>query len=57
MPSDDNPTVYRDYRYLPGGIGGNLNDFDQFQIKIVMKSTNSAKVTTFGDLRAIALTV
>lgn len=57
MPSDDNPTIYRDYRYLPGGIAGNLNDFDQFQIKIVMKSTNSAKVTTFGDLRAIALTV
>ena len=57
MPSDDNPTVFRDYRYLPGGIGGNLSDFDQFQIKVVMKSTNSAKVTTFGDLRAIALTV
>ena len=57
MPSDDNPNIYRDYRYLPGGIGGNLNDFDQFQVKIVMKSTNSAKVPHFGDLRIIALTV
>jgi hypothetical protein len=57
MPSDDNPNIYRDYRYLPGGIGGNLNDFDQFQVKIVMKSTNSAKVPRFGDLRVIALTV
>ena len=57
MPSDDNPNIYRDYRYLPGGIGGNLNDFDQFQVKIVMKSTNSAKVPRFGDLRIIALTV
>ena len=57
MPSDDNPNIYRDYRYLPGGIGGHLNDFDQFQVKIVMKSTNSAKVPRFGDLRVIALTV
>ena len=57
MPSDDNPSIYRDYRYLPGGIGGNLDDFDQFQVKIVMKSTNSAKAPRFGDLRIIALTV
>ena len=57
MPSDDNPTIYRDYRFLPGGIGGHLDDFDQFQVKIVMKSTNSAKTTRFGDLRIIALTV
>lgn len=57
MPSDDNPAVYRDYRFLPGGIGGNLNDFDQFQVKIVMKSTNNAKVPKFGDLRIIAMSV
>ena len=57
IPSDDNPEVFRDYSYLPGGIGGTLNDFDQFQIKIVMKSTNSSKVSRFGDLRVIALTV
>ena len=57
MPSDDNPVVFRDYRFLPGGIGGSLDDFDQFQVKIVMKSTNSAKVPRFGDLRIIALSV
>jgi hypothetical protein len=57
VPSDDNPGVFRDYRYLAGGIGGTLDDFDQFQVKIVMKSTNSAKVPRFGDLRIIALTV
>ena len=57
IPSDDNPAVFRDYRYLPGGINGSLNDFDQFQVKIVMKSTNSAKISRFGDLRVIALTV
>jgi hypothetical protein len=57
IPASDNPLVFRDYRYLPGGINGTLNDFDQFQIKIVMRSTNNAKVPTFGDLRVIALTV
>jgi len=57
IPASDNPLIFRDYRYLPGGIGGDLNDFDQFQIKIVMRSSNNAKVPTFGDLRVIALTV
>ena len=57
IPSDDNAVIFRDYRYLAGGINGTLDDFDQFQIKIVMKSTNSAKVPRFGDLRVIALTV
>ncbi len=57
IPASDNPLIFRDYRYLPGGINGTLNDFDQFQIKIVMRSTNNAKVPTFGDLRVIALTV
>jgi len=57
IPASDNPLIFRDYRYLPGGINGTLNDFDQFQIKIVMTSTNNAKVPTFGDLRVIALTV
>ena len=57
IPANDNPLIFRDYRYLPGGINGTLNDFDQFQVKIVMRSTNNAKVPTFGDLRVIALTV
>lgn len=57
MPSDDNPAIFRDYRYLAGGIGGDLTDFDQFQVKIVMKSSNSAKIPRFGDLRIIAMTV
>jgi len=57
VPSDDTSGVFRDYRYLAGGIGGTLDDFDQFQLKIVMKSTNSSKVPRFADLRAIALTV
>lgn len=56
-PTDDNETVFRDYRYLVGGQGGNLDAFTKFQIKIVMTSTNAAKVPVIKDLRAIALSV
>lgn len=55
MPSDDNPNAYRDYRYLAGGLTGTLDEFTEFQVKIVMKSTNSSKVPMFKDLRIIAL--
>ena len=56
IPADENPDIFREYRYLIGGTGGTLDAFDQFQIKIVMKSTNSSKVPVFQDLRVIALT-
>lgn len=56
-PSDENPTIFREYRYLAGGQGGNLPAFTQFQVKIVMRSTNAAKVPVFKDLRVIALSV
>lgn len=56
-PSDENPAVFRDYEYLIGGQGGDLQAFSQFQLKIVMRSTNSSKVPIFRDLRAIALGV
>lgn len=56
-PSDENPNIFREYRYLAGGTGGNLSAFTQFQVKIVMRSTNSAKVPVFRDLRVIALSV
>jgi len=64
LPSDTNKTIFREYRYTIGGFGdvNNLNgadmsDFRQFQLKIVMNSTNSAKVPVIRDLRAIALAV
>lgn len=57
MPSDENTTVFRDYRYLIGGQDGSLDAFDQFQLKIVFTSTNSSKVPVLQDLRAIALSV
>lgn len=54
-PIDNNPTIFRDYEYLPGGEGGNLTPFTKFQLKIVMRSTSFAKAPTFQSLRVIAL--
>lgn len=56
-PTDDIPSVYREYRYLAGGQGGDLQSFTQFQVKIVLRTTNAAKVPTIKDLRVIALSV
>jgi len=55
--SDDNPNIFRDYTYLVGGTKGFSTTFDKFIIKIVMKSTNTALVPMFKDLRVIALAV
>lgn len=46
---------YQEYKYLAGGKDGDLNDFTQFQVKIVMKSTNTCEVPIIRDLRIIAL--
>ena len=63
LPSDTNRTIFREYRYTIGGFGdeNNLNgaelpEFRKFQVKIVLRSTNSAKVPLIRDLRCIALT-
>jgi hypothetical protein len=52
---DINPNTFREYRYLVGGDEGNLPEFTQFQVKIVMRSISSAHVPSFRDLRVIAL--
>ena len=52
VPSDDNPDTFRDYEFTH-----NTNQFSAFQVKLVMKSTNSSKSPTIQDLRAIALVV
>ena len=57
VQSDENPAVFRDYTYLIGGKEGFVDPFDKFTIKIVMKSTSSALVPSFKDLRVIALAV
>jgi len=56
-PSDTNPNRFREWRYLVGGITGTMSPFTTFQVKIVMKSTNSSKVPKFRDLRVLALTI
>ena len=55
--SDDNPQVFREYEYLIGGNTGDLDAFNQMQIKIVMVSENQSKVPVFKDIRSIALAV
>ena len=57
LPSDENPGIFRDYEFIVGGPGGLSVPFNRFIIKIVMKSSNNAKVPQFKDLRVIALAV
>ena len=57
QPTDENPNIYRDYEYLIGGDTGLDTPFTRFALKIVMFSSNNAKVPTFRDLRVIALSV
>ena len=56
-PTDESQLIYRDYQFMPGGPGGQLAEFTQFQIKIVMRSTNKARQPFVKDLRVIALSV
>jgi len=50
---------FQEYNYSAGlkddGIGTPLDEFTQFQIKIVMQGTNAAEVPLLKDLRIIAL--
>tara|TARA_B100000035_G_scaffold167437_2_gene142844 strand:+ start:107 stop:1681 length:1575 start_codon:yes stop_codon:yes gene_type:complete len=57
ITSDENPVIYREYSYLIGGQGGSLPAFTKFQFKIVMRSTNQARVPRIKDMRVIALSV
>ena len=53
VPSDENASVFREYEYSLEAA----DPFTAFQVKVVMKSTNSSKVPTVRDLRVIALAV
>ena len=48
---------FREYRYLIGKQNGDIAPFTQYQLKIVMTSTNSSLVPIFKDLRVIAMAV
>ena len=52
LPTDDNPTVFRDYEYLVGGENGLSIPFTRFIVKIVMSTYNNAKIPTFKDFRS-----
>jgi hypothetical protein len=61
-PSPFNPETFvrsriafRESRYLIGGPDGSLEDFTKFQIKIVMKSTNTCEIPLIKSIRAIAV--
>ena len=55
VPTDDNPNVFRDHTFLIGGVGGTLDPFTQFKLKIVFVGYNSSKVPVLRDMRTIAL--
>ena len=46
---------FREYKYLIGKEGGDVDAFIKYQLKIVMRSSNSSTPPVFKDLRAIAL--
>jgi hypothetical protein len=48
---------FREYRYLIGGDGGDLNSFTQYQLKLVFRTTNQSTPPIVKDLRGIALAV
>ena len=49
----ENDGTYKEYKYS----ASNLNTFTTFQVKIVMKGTNSSYPPIIRDLRGIALAV
>ena len=51
-PAEDD-TTFKEYKYSDTGI----HDFTAFQIKIVMKGTNSSYPPRIRDMRGIALAV
>ena len=55
LPADNDGTTFREYEYLAGGQVGNLSPFTQFQVKVVMTSTNSSQIPRIRDLRTIAM--
>jgi hypothetical protein len=58
MPTDQNPTKYREYRYTVGGeYIGTIQPFTKYQVKIVMTSVSSSIIPRIKDMRTIALGV
>jgi hypothetical protein len=52
VPAEDD-TTFKEYRYTASDI----NDFTNFQLKIVMKGSNSSYPPVLRDMRGIALAI
>ena len=46
---------FNEYQYLIGGRDGDLADFVKFQLKIVMRSTNTCEIPIMNSIRVAAL--
>jgi len=58
QPKDQNPNKLRNYEVTLGGEFANtLDEFDRYQVKLVLNSKSSAKVPRVRDLRTIAAAV
>ena len=56
IPNDTNKEMFHEYQYTIGGdFAKDLPEFDQYQLKLVMRSTNSSNVPRIKDLRTIAV--
>ena len=51
----DDEVQFAEYRYLVGGESGTLPDFVSFQLKVVLKSSNTCESPVINSIRAIAL--
>jgi hypothetical protein len=51
VPADDDANTFREYEYTTE----DLDPFTAFQVKVVMKSSNSSRSPVISDLRALAL--
>ena len=54
-PVSETDADFSDYKYLIGGVDGNLDDFAAFQLKVVFKTTNTCEVPILRSIRAIAV--
>ena len=55
MTKDVEALIFSEYSYLAGGQGGDLPNFVQYQIKIVLKTTNTTQIPVIRNVRAIAV--
>ena len=55
MTENIDPLIFSEYTWLAGGPNGDLPDFNQFQVKIVFKTTNTTQLPVLRNIRTIAV--